>query len=69
MLAEIDPTRLSCTGQGSQKEVKRIRVGRNTYEWKGNLDAELSIDALKNGDQFDTCILMSGDSDFAGRVL
>lgn len=47
------------------KEVKRIKISRNTYEWKGNLDAELIIDVLKNIDNFDTCILMSGDSDFA----
>lgn len=47
------------------KEVKRIKVSRNTYEWKGNLDAELIIDALKNINNFDTLILMSGDSDFA----
>lgn len=47
------------------KEVKRIKIGRNTYEWKGNLDAELVIDALKHSDDFDTFILMSGDSDFA----
>jgi uncharacterized LabA/DUF88 family protein len=47
------------------KEVKRIKISRNVYEWKGNLDAELIIDALKNTDNFDTCILMSGDSDFA----
>lgn len=47
------------------KEVKRIKLSRNTYEWKGNLDAELIIDVLKNSNSFDTCILMSGDSDFA----
>ncbi len=47
------------------KEVKRIKISRNTYEWKGNLDAELIIDALKNSENFDTCVLMSGDSDFA----
>lgn len=47
------------------KEVKRIKISRNVYEWKGNLDAELIIDALKNSNNFDTCILMSGDSDFA----
>ena len=47
------------------KEVKRIRIGRNAYAWKGNLDAELIIDALKNTANFDTCILLSGDSDFA----
>jgi len=47
------------------KEVKHIKISRNTYEWKGNLDAELIIDALKHADDFDTFILMSGDSDFA----
>lgn len=50
------------------KEVKRIKISRNVYEWKGNLDAELIIDALKNTDNFDTCILMSGDSDFAPLI-
>lgn len=50
------------------KEVKRIEVVPNTYEWKGNLDVELTIDALKNTDNFDTCILMSGDSDFASLL-
>ena len=45
-----------------------IKVGTNVYERKGDLDAELIIDALKNIDNFDTCILMSGDSDFASLV-
>ena len=49
----------------TSKEVKMIRVSPNTYERKGDLDAELIIDALKNAPGFDTCILMSGDSDFA----
>ena len=40
------------------KEVKRIAIAPNIYEWKGNLDVELTIDALKNIDNFDTCILM-----------
>lgn len=47
------------------KEVKRIKTSRNSYEWKGNLDVELTIDVLRNIDNFDTLILMSGDSDFA----
>lgn len=47
------------------KEVKRIRVGRNAFQWKGNLDVELTIDVLKNLDDFDTLVLLSGDSDFA----
>jgi len=55
----------SCGYQIRAKEVKRIKLSRSVYEWKGNLDAELIIDALKNSDNFDTCILMSGDSDFA----
>lgn len=50
------------------KEVKRIRVSKSTYEWKGNLDVELTIDVLKNIDNFDTLILMSGDSDFASLL-
>ncbi|MEK7147025.1 MAG: NYN domain-containing protein [Patescibacteria group bacterium] len=47
------------------KEVKRIKISRNAYEWKGNLDVELTIDVLANLNNFDTLILMSGDSDFA----
>lgn len=50
------------------KEVKMIKVTPNIYERKGDLDAELIIDALKHIDDFDTCILMSGDSDFAPLV-
>jgi len=47
------------------KEVKRIKISKSAYEWKGNLDVELTIDVLGNIDNFDTLILMSGDSDFA----
>lgn len=47
------------------KEVKRIKVSKSAYEWKGNLDVELTIDVLGNINNFDALILMSGDSDFA----
>lgn len=47
------------------KEVKRIKIAPDTYEIKGDLDVDLTIDALENIEEFDTCILMSGDSDFA----
>jgi len=47
------------------KEVKRIKLKDNTYEWKGNLDVEITIDILQNIDNFDSLVLMSGDSDFA----
>lgn len=50
------------------KEVKIIKVAQNIQERKGDLDVELVIDALKNLNNFDTCILMSGDSDFASLV-
>jgi len=47
------------------KEVKKIRVAKGVYEWKGNFDVELSMDALDNLQNFDTMVLLSGDSDFA----
>ena len=48
--------------------MKRIQIGKVAYEWKGNLDVELTIDVLKNIPQFDTLVLMSGDSDFAALL-
>ena len=50
------------------KEVKRIRVTKGVYEWKGDFDVELTIDAMDNAREFDTAILLSGDSDFAPIV-
>lgn len=50
------------------KEVKRIRVAKGIYEWKGDFDVELTIDAMDNIKEFDTAILLSGDSDFAPIV-
>lgn len=50
------------------KEVKRIKISKDVYEWKGNLDVELTIDVLANLANFDTLILMSGDSDFAALL-
>ncbi|MDD2731643.1 MAG: NYN domain-containing protein [Candidatus Pacebacteria bacterium] len=45
-----------------------IKIAPNVYERKGDLYAELIIDALKNTNNFDTFILMSGDSDFTALV-
>lgn len=50
------------------KEVKRIRVAKGVYEWKGDFDVELAIDALDHLKEYDTAILLSGDSDFAPIV-
>jgi len=45
------------------KPVKYIKVQGGEI-LKGNLDIEIAFDILTSLDTFDTCILMSGDSDF-----
>lgn len=50
------------------KEVKRIRIAKGVYEWKGDFDVELAIDALDHLQEYDTAILLSGDGDFAPIV-
>ena len=52
----------------ASKEVKMIKLAPDIYKPKGDLDVELVIEALKNAHKFDTCVLMSGDSDFAPLV-
>lgn len=46
------------------KEVKIIRQKDGTLLKKGNLDVELTIDAIKSLNQYTTAVLLSGDSDF-----
>jgi len=50
------------------KEVKLIRQKDGTILKKGNLDVELTIDAVKDLKFYSTAILMSGDSDFHALV-
>lgn len=50
------------------KEVKLIRQTDGTILKKGNLDIELTIDAVKDLKYYSTAILMSGDSDFHALV-
>ena len=50
------------------KEVKLIRQKDGTILKKGNLDVELTIDAVKDLRFYSTAILMSGDSDFHALV-
>lgn len=50
------------------KEVKRIRVAKGVYEWKGDFDVELAMDVLDHLQDFTTAVLLSGDSDFAPIV-
>lgn len=54
-----------------KKELKRISVvsekGASIVE-KGNMDVEITIDALHNLNKYDTAILFSGDADFLALV-
>jgi len=47
------------------KEVKFIKSTEGTDIPKGNLDVELALDAFRLKNDFDVCLLFSGDSDFA----
>lgn len=47
------------------KEVKFIKVHSLPDVPKGNLDVELALDAFRFGQEYDTLVLFSGDSDFA----
>jgi len=54
-----------------KKELKRITKtdehGESIVE-KGNMDVELTIDAVHHAKSFDTALFFSGDSDFLGLV-
>ena len=50
-----------------KKELKRIAVATEAgeaIEEKGNMDVEMTIDAIHHMSQYDCAILFSGDSDF-----
>ena len=54
-----------------KKKLKRIRTVTEegeTIEEKGNMDVEITIDALHNMGKYDTAILFTGDSDFLALV-
>lgn len=47
------------------KVVKKIKTQDGNYKWKSNLDIELALEMIELKDNFDTAVLVSGDSDFA----
>jgi len=46
------------------KAIKKIKTG-NGYAWKNNLDIELSFEMCDMAPNYNTAILLSGDSDFS----
>ena len=60
---------LKCTVR--KKELKRIAVQTRegiAYEEKGNMDVEITIDALHHINKYNATVLFSGDSDFLALV-
>lgn len=57
---------LTLIGFAVRKKVCKQIYDRTTghYSLKGDLDIELAVDALTEFDQYDTAILVTGDSDF-----
>jgi len=54
-----------------KKELKRISIvtkDGQSVEEKGNMDVEITIDALHNIRKYDTAVLFTGDSDFLALV-
>ena len=54
-----------------KKELKQIRISTKQGGYikeKGNLDVELTIDAIHYLKEYDTAILFTGDSDFSALV-
>jgi uncharacterized LabA/DUF88 family protein len=53
--------------QVRKKELKRIAVTDehgDSFEEKGNMDVEMTIDAIHHAKKYNTAVLFSGDSDF-----
>ncbi|MDP3948520.1 MAG: NYN domain-containing protein [bacterium] len=54
-----------------KKELKRIAIHTDegdSFEEKGNMDVEMTIDALHHMNKYDIAVLFSGDSDFLALV-
>jgi uncharacterized LabA/DUF88 family protein len=54
-----------------KKELKRIKVHHeegDSIQEKGNMDVEMTIDAIHHMKNYDTAIIFSGDSDFLSLI-
>jgi uncharacterized LabA/DUF88 family protein len=50
------------------RAIKTIHIGKHQDKYKGNLDMELAFEMVELADQYDTAILVSGDSDFSVAI-
>ena len=50
------------------KKIKKIINGDGTITLKGNCDTDLVVDAVARMQEYDTAVIMSGDSDFVSLV-
>lgn len=59
---------LKKTGYKLHTKPVKVISGQGHEQNKANFDVEITIDALDKRDEFDTLILLSGDSDFAALL-
>lgn len=50
------------------KKLKRIAQKDGTFVLKGNCDTDLVVDAVSRMTEYDTAVIMSGDSDFVSLI-
>lgn len=50
------------------RTVKKIKSEKGRFEWKNNLDMELAFEIDDTQNNYDTAVLMSGDSDFSVAI-
>ena len=54
-----------------KKVLKRITIhseGGDSVEEKGNMDVEMTVDAMHHRDTYDTAVFFTGDSDFLALI-
>ena len=54
-----------------KKKLKRIKIknnGRADFQEKGNMDVEMTIDAVFFADKYDIALMFTGDSDFLSLI-
>jgi len=50
------------------KKIRKITNNDGTITLKGNCDTDIVVDAMARMKEYDTAVIMSGDSDFVSLV-